>query len=172
MPRQGFVRILPSGRAVRYLKPGLDDYFKAQEGRTETGKLGLDLLVRSLLPRILTGITAAPVTEIFQEEKEVPKIGPLGETLKDGDGEALTETVKDIDEVAMLESVAKGAGGGWIELTYLKLKEKEDGLSFFDRLFQNEIADFMDLQNEVLKHIFGSKRGVPPSARRTPIPIT
>jgi len=172
VPRQGFARILPSGRAIRYLKPSLPDYTKASEG-IKPGDL--DALVWALLPRIVTGITLAPVAEIQGPEEEIP-IPPevLAAAAAAGEDPPEPTKVRFLDEVAMVKSVDEGAGGGWHDVNWLSLREKDKatGATLLEKLFNDEIADFMDMKASVVQMIFGGKKELPPPMRRTPIKTT
>lgn len=169
MPRRGFMRIMPSGRAIRLVEPSLSDYTKANDGAKD-----LDALIRNLLPRILTGITLAPVPEIKAEPVVIPPT-PEQIAAAAAAGEDPPEPREEtyLDEPAMTASAESGAAGGWHELTYLSLREKnKDGVAFVDTLFEYEVADFLDLKTFIVEVLFGGKKSLPPRERRTPIKTT
>lgn len=161
MPQQGFARILPSGRAVRWLKPSVSDY-KAARNRTQSEKFSD--IADALMPYVLTGITGAPVPRIDGEpvkNKDGQPVNAAGNVCAEGE-----EPLRYIDEAAMIASVAEGAAGGWIELNYEKLKTKNGDKSMLDTLFDDELADYLDFEGQLVAMLIrGFVTDRPPTAR-------
>jgi len=158
---QGFARILPSGRAVRWVNPSVSDY-KAARNRTQSEKFSD--LADALMPYVLTGITGAPGPRIGGEPVKNKDGLPVNEAgMVCGEGE---EPARYIDEAAMIASVGQGAAGGWIDLTYEKLKTKNGDKTLFDTLFDDYLGDFLDVEGVlVAKLIEGFVTERPPMAR-------
>ena len=179
--QEGFARILPSGRAVRWVKPGVQHYKSAREKTADKpgGGKAMDL-VDALMPYMLTGITLAKVPELLGEPQRDPegheiRLTPEGALVPYGETEeyAHAEPLRYLDEEKMIASVAGGAAGGWEDLNYLRLitKDRESGVSFFDALFADHLTDFLELETLCMRSIWGlggaDKR--PPMARPTKI---
>ena len=173
MSKQGFARILPSGRAVRFVRPGVADYKTVRDKMPLGYRLGD--LAGALLPYVLTGMSSAPVPVVEGEARKDDAgrvLGKDGRTLPLDDNEqVIGEPDRYIDEAAMIRSVDGGGAGGWIDLNYLKLvaKPKDGGLSLFDQLFADYLADYLAMEGEVMALIIGGEGAVkrPPGAPPT-----